>query len=180
VATLATCSLNQWAMDFEGNLKPIQGSIVMAKQAGATYRVRPVRHEEQQQQHRHHHHHHKGTVLLPLLQCCKPFCRFTLLSMHKVSLQKFAQPGGPSCITAVLLQCTVCGQWSSGAQLQRPGLLPGCGPCALLWLPTILLLCGWSSQVGPELEVCGYGCEDHFYELDTVEHSWEVLTVSHP
>jgi hypothetical protein len=35
-------------------------------------------------------------------------------------------------------------------------------------------------QVGPELEVCGYGCEDHFYELDTVEHSWEVLTVSHP
>lgn len=33
-------------------------------------------------------------------------------------------------------------------------------------------------QVGPELEVCGYGCEDHFNELDTVEHSWEVLAVS--
>lgn len=32
-------------------------------------------------------------------------------------------------------------------------------------------------QVGPELEVCGYGCEDHFNELDTVEHSWEVLAV---
>lgn len=32
-------------------------------------------------------------------------------------------------------------------------------------------------QVGPELEVCGYGCEDHFFELDTVEHCWEVLQV---
>jgi hypothetical protein len=34
------------------------------------------------------------------------------------------------------------------------------------------------AQVGPELEVCGYGCEDHFNELDTVEHSWEALAVS--
>lgn len=30
-------------------------------------------------------------------------------------------------------------------------------------------------QVGPELEIPGYGCEDHFTEVDTVEHSWEVL-----
>ena len=29
-------------------------------------------------------------------------------------------------------------------------------------------------QVGPELEVPGYGCEDHFYEEDTVAHSWEA------
>lgn len=34
-----------------------------------------------------------------------------------------------------------------------------------------------SLQVGPELEVCGYGCEDHFLELDTVEHCWEALVV---
>lgn len=27
-------------------------------------------------------------------------------------------------------------------------------------------------QVGPELEIPGYGCEDHFAEQDTVEHSW--------
>jgi hypothetical protein len=39
-------------------------------------------------------------------------------------------------------------------------------------------LCCVHVQVGPELEVCGYGCEDHFSELDTVEHSWEVLAVS--
>ena len=27
-------------------------------------------------------------------------------------------------------------------------------------------------QVGPEMEIPGYGCEDHFIEADTVEHSW--------
>lgn len=30
-------------------------------------------------------------------------------------------------------------------------------------------------QVGPELELPGYGCEDHFQELDTVEHCWECI-----
>ncbi len=28
---------------------------------------------------------------------------------------------------------------------------------------------------GPELEVPAYGCEDHFQELDTAEHSWECI-----
>ena len=32
-----------------------------------------------------------------------------------------------------------------------------------------------SFKVGPELEIPGYGCEDHFMEVDTVEHSWEVV-----
>ena len=32
-----------------------------------------------------------------------------------------------------------------------------------------------SIRVGPELEVTGYSCEDHFYEIDTIIHSWEVL-----
>ena len=31
-------------------------------------------------------------------------------------------------------------------------------------------------QVGPELELPGYGCEDHFQELDTVEHCWECIS----
>ncbi|XP_053305509.1 glutamine-dependent NAD(+) synthetase [Spea bombifrons] len=65
--TLATCSLNQWALDFEGNLKRILQSIKIAKQKGARYRL------------------------------------------------------------------------------------------------------------GPELEICGYGCADHFYESDTVLHSFQVL-----
>lgn len=30
-------------------------------------------------------------------------------------------------------------------------------------------------RVGPELEICGYGCEDHFLEHDTFQHSWECL-----
>jgi hypothetical protein len=41
----------------------------------------------------------------------------------------------------------------------------------IIYLRTTLL------QVGPELEVPGYGCEDHFLELDTVDHSWEALAV---
>eukprot|EP00545_Synedropsis_sp_CCMP1620_P004780 CAMPEP_0119008702 /NCGR_PEP_ID=MMETSP1176-20130426/3874_1 /TAXON_ID=265551 /ORGANISM="Synedropsis recta cf, Strain CCMP1620" /LENGTH=806 /DNA_ID=CAMNT_0006961087 /DNA_START=218 /DNA_END=2638 /DNA_ORIENTATION=+ len=65
--TVATCQLNQWAMDFEGNWKRILQSCVIAKQKGATYRL------------------------------------------------------------------------------------------------------------GPELEICGYGAEDHFYESDTLQHCWESL-----
>ncbi|DBA79501.1 TPA: hypothetical protein ACH3X2_007768 [Trebouxia sp. C0005] len=66
--TLATCNLDQWAMDFEGNLRRVKESIQIAKDRGATYRV------------------------------------------------------------------------------------------------------------GPELELPGYGCEDHFQELDTVEHCWECIS----
>ncbi|XP_010553563.1 PREDICTED: glutamine-dependent NAD(+) synthetase [Tarenaya hassleriana] len=65
--TVATCNLNQWAMDFDCNLKNIKASITQAKAAGAVIRL------------------------------------------------------------------------------------------------------------GPELEITGYGCEDHFLELDTVTHAWECL-----
>lgn len=30
-------------------------------------------------------------------------------------------------------------------------------------------------RVGPELELTGYGCEDHFLESDTTHHAWESL-----
>ncbi|XP_045492583.1 glutamine-dependent NAD(+) synthetase [Colias croceus] len=30
-------------------------------------------------------------------------------------------------------------------------------------------------RTGPELEICGYSCEDHFHEPDTFLHSWQVL-----
>lgn len=39
--TLATCNLNQWALDFEGNRDRIIASIVKAKELGATLRVGP-------------------------------------------------------------------------------------------------------------------------------------------
>lgn len=67
VVTIATCNLDQWALDFEGNLRRIRESVRLAKAAKATYRL------------------------------------------------------------------------------------------------------------GPELEIPGYGCEDHFLEMDTFLHSWESL-----
>ncbi|KAK6060429.1 hydrolase, carbon-nitrogen family [Cooperia oncophora] len=30
-------------------------------------------------------------------------------------------------------------------------------------------------RLGPELEISGYGCADHLFEIDTEIHSWEVL-----
>jgi len=30
-------------------------------------------------------------------------------------------------------------------------------------------------RVGPELEICGYSCEDHYLEVDTVEQSWLMI-----
>ncbi|KAG9303971.1 hypothetical protein G9A89_005881 [Geosiphon pyriformis] len=39
--TVATCSLNQWALDFEGNLSRILESIRIAKEQGAKIRVGP-------------------------------------------------------------------------------------------------------------------------------------------
>ncbi|CAK9298830.1 unnamed protein product [Gordionus sp. m RMFG-2023] len=67
--TLATCTLNQWAMDFQGNMERIIKSIEIAKQKGAFYRL------------------------------------------------------------------------------------------------------------GPELEIPGYGCQDHYYEIDTFLHSWQVFAL---
>jgi NAD+ synthase (glutamine-hydrolysing) len=39
--TVATCSLNQWALDYEGNTQRIIQSITEAKAAGATLRTGP-------------------------------------------------------------------------------------------------------------------------------------------
>jgi NAD+ synthase (glutamine-hydrolysing) len=41
LTTLATCNLNQWALDFEGNLERIVASIQIAKEKGARYRLGP-------------------------------------------------------------------------------------------------------------------------------------------
>ena len=40
IVNLATCNLNQWALDFEGNLARVKDSILQAKAKGARYRVR--------------------------------------------------------------------------------------------------------------------------------------------
>ena len=41
LTTLATCNLNQWALDFDGNQKRVIESIRQAKAAGAALRVGP-------------------------------------------------------------------------------------------------------------------------------------------
>ncbi|GAB9464655.1 Nad+ synthetase [Globisporangium polare] len=41
LVTVATCNLNQWALDFDGNLERILVSIQEAKKRGARYRVGP-------------------------------------------------------------------------------------------------------------------------------------------
>jgi len=40
-AAVAVCSLNQWALDFDGNLERILESVRVAKEAGAAYRSGP-------------------------------------------------------------------------------------------------------------------------------------------
>ncbi|ANB15267.1 glutamine-dependent NAD(+) synthetase [Sugiyamaella lignohabitans] len=41
---------------------------------------------------------------------------------------------------------------------------------------------GASFRTGPELEITGYGCLDHFLEADTYMHSWEMYSqiITHP
>jgi hypothetical protein len=41
VAKVATCSLKQWAMDFEGNLSRTLQSLRQARDAGASFRLGP-------------------------------------------------------------------------------------------------------------------------------------------
>ncbi|KAL0409233.1 UNVERIFIED_CONTAM: Glutamine-dependent NAD(+) synthetase [Sesamum radiatum] len=41
VVKVATCSLNQWAMDFDCNINNIKESISRAKAAGAAIRLGP-------------------------------------------------------------------------------------------------------------------------------------------
>ena len=41
LAKVATCNLNQWAMDFTGNLSRIEASIAAAKAAGCRFRTGP-------------------------------------------------------------------------------------------------------------------------------------------
>ncbi|KAG5191773.1 NAD(+) synthase [Tribonema minus] len=41
LVTVSTCNLNQWALDFDGNLERVERSIRLAKEAGARYRLGP-------------------------------------------------------------------------------------------------------------------------------------------
>jgi Carbon-nitrogen hydrolase len=102
VCKLATCNLNQWAMDFAGNLERVERSIQEVRS-------------------------------------CQPSC---VLLCPSSFLQLEAH--------------------NSMTLHQRPP-------------PPQAKAQGAAYRVGPELEIPGYGCEDHFLEPDTVHHSWEAL-----
>ena len=57
-------------------------------------------------------------------------------------------------------------QWAMSFLHNRDNIIQSIRKCRSL---------GAAYRLGPELEITGYGCEDHFFELDTVRHSWEML-----
>ena len=134
VAILATCNLDQWAMDFEGNLRRITRSIAEARRRGAHYRVRAV------------------SQLLPR----QPFPSHVPWQ-QPISRSARTQAMGRYLLAAAAFARLLC----PNVRATAPPLpaLPSRPPAAHL-------------QVGPELEIPGYGCEDHFMEHDTVDHSW--------
>ena len=145
VAVLATCQLDQWAMDFEGNLRRIEASIERARAAGARYRVR-----------------------------CRLLWRRTAQQAGMgAPAWAGAHEGRATGRAFRRCACTV-----PALALTSPPPLPAlpaaCTPPSpqALFNDTKHIFNRAVSQVGPELEVPGYGCEDHFMEQDTVDHSW--------
>lgn len=69
----------------------------------------------------------------------------------------------PSC--ALVATCTL-NQWSMDFEWNKRNIIASIKEAKAK---------GCTIRLGPELEVPGYGCEDHFLELDTITHSWEVL-----
>lgn len=67
---------------------------------------------------------------------------------------------------AVLATCTL-NQWAMSFNHNKKNIIKSIQQAKSL---------GATYRLGPELEVSGYGCEDHFFELDTVKHSWQVLS----
>lgn len=135
IAVMATCQLDQWAMDFEGNLERIARSIDEARRRGARYRVRYP----------------------------SPAPRRRVPSAPQPRCPAGTERGG---------LWNRAGGGSAGCAPAHPKRLP---PAACPAAPTAFALPAPTTQqpqVGPELEVPGYGCEDHFLEQDTVEHSW--------
>jgi len=74
-------------------------------------------------------------------------------------------PGPASSSVVTLATCTL-NQWALDFEGNLERVLRSC---------TIARERGASYRLGPELELCGYGCEDHYLETDTYDHCWESL-----
>ena len=131
LATVATCNLDQWALDFDGNLARIVASIEEAKRRGARYRVGCA-----------------AALTLtgaPVTMIGQPWSRGAgVCTQHAVPAAVLATAASPS-YASTLSRGNASRSMRAAAALR------------------------------PELEVPGYGCEDHFQELDTIQHSWEAL-----
>ena len=57
-------------------------------------------------------------------------------------------------------------QWAMSFLHNRDNIIKSIKECKAI---------GATYRLGPELEITGYTCEDHFFEMDTVRHSWEML-----
>ena len=142
LAVLATCALDQWALDFAGNLRRVAASAEAARAAGATYRVRLWS---------------AGGTLREGRD---------LAGVGEEMVGGMARGGGQR-RSAAPPPCR-----------RRPALLPtrpshptsrhAHRPPPHPTHPSPL-------QVGPELELTGYGCEDHFLEADTEAHAWRSV-----
>ena len=66
---------------------------------------------------------------------------------------------------AILANCQL-NQWAMSFQHNKANIITSIKKAKAM---------GAAYRLGPELEVCGYNCEDHFFELDTVSHSWQTV-----
>ena len=66
---------------------------------------------------------------------------------------------------AKLATCTL-NQWALSFKFNKENIIKS--------IETSIAM-GASYRLGPELEIPGYSCEDHFFEPDTEFHSWQIL-----
>ncbi len=77
-----------------------------------------------------------------------------------------ASSSSSSCSSIVTVASCTLNQWALDFDGNVQRILESCCRARAL---------GATYRLGPELEIPGYGCEDHFLEADTMYHSWESL-----
>jgi NAD+ synthase (glutamine-hydrolysing) len=90
------------------------------------------------------------------------YCLFTIFTVY----QTMTGPNG----TASLVTVATCNlnQWALDFNGNLERIFQSCQQAKAK---------GAVYRLGPELEISGYGCEDHFLEQDTFAHCWESLAI---
>ena len=145
LVSVCVATLNNWALDFTGNVARIKESIVQAKNKGASFRVCLV----------------WFLSPSPPLHCSLSTC------IHCIF---FAHCNVSPCTQRIyyIYMCVYVYVY-----------VYVCVVCVCVCVLFCVVVCSRSRvpgmQTGPELEVTGYACGDHFLEPDTVDHAWECL-----